>query len=64
MTTKQPEPNPDVDPVGSAGDSGDAEMFSPEDWALLDGIQGPVPRPLSPPKRELPPEDENEQHDT
>ncbi len=47
-----------------AGDLNDAEMFSPEDWALHDGIQAPSLRPMSPPKRELPPENEDEQRDT
>jgi len=54
--------DPDKDDAAAAGESDDAAMLSPEDWALQHEIQDPEARPPSPPKRELPPENEDDEH--
>jgi hypothetical protein len=52
--------DPNTNPETRAAEqSNDEEMFSPHDWALHHEIQNPEARPPSPPKRELPPEDED-----
>lgn len=53
------EQNFEIGLAAVAGEANDGELFSPEDWALHDEIQQPALRPLSPPERELPSEDED-----